>query len=93
VSAEDDERSGPCSSKTTENVKKIWELIHKERRRTIHELTDTAGISYGFCQENLNMRHIAMKFVPRLLTNDQKQQHVNVCLELWKKANKDPTFI
>jgi hypothetical protein len=32
--------------------------------------------------ENLNMRPIAAKFVPRLLTNDQKQRHINVCLEL-----------
>jgi hypothetical protein len=43
--------------------------------------------------ENLNMSCIAAKFVPWLLTNDQKQQHVNICLELWKKANEDPTFI
>jgi hypothetical protein len=41
----------------------------------------------------LNMRRIAAKFVPRLLTNDQKQRCVNVCLELRQKANEDPTFI
>jgi hypothetical protein len=55
-----------------------------------------AKISYGVCQEilteNLNMHHIAMKFVPQLLTNYQKQRHVNVCLELQKKANEDPTY-
>jgi histone-lysine N-methyltransferase SETMAR len=54
-------------------------------------------ISYGVCQEilieNLNIRHIAAKFVPHLLTNDQKQRHVNLCLEVQEKANKDPTFI
>jgi hypothetical protein len=27
---------------------------------------------------HLNMHRIAMKFVPQLLTNDQKQQHVNM---------------
>jgi hypothetical protein len=27
------------------------------------------------------------------LTNDQKQWHVNVCLELREKANEDQTFI
>jgi hypothetical protein len=46
----------------TENVEKIRELIHEDRRQTIHELTDTVGISYGVCQiltENLNMCHIA----------------------------------
>jgi hypothetical protein len=36
---------------------------------------------------------IATKYVPRLLTNDQKQWRVNLCLELQEKANKNPTFI
>jgi hypothetical protein len=64
LSVEDDERSGPPStSKTTENVEQIRELIHEDRRRAIHELADTGGISYGVCQEilteNLNMHCIA----------------------------------
>jgi hypothetical protein len=42
--------------------------------------------------DNLNMRHIAAKFVPRLLTNDQEQWRINVSLELWENANEDPTF-
>jgi hypothetical protein len=49
--------------KTTENVGKIRELIHEDSRRTIHELADTVGISYGVCQQiltkNVNMRRIA----------------------------------
>jgi hypothetical protein len=80
------------------SVKKVQELIHEDHCRTIHELVDTVGISYdAVCQEilteNLNMHHTAAKFVLRLLTNDQKQGHVNVCFELWEKANEDPTFI
>jgi hypothetical protein len=43
--------------------KKFRELNNEDRRRTIHELADTAGISYGVSQEiltkNLNMRRIA----------------------------------
>jgi hypothetical protein len=35
----------------------------------------------------------ATKFVSQLLTNDQKQQRINACLELQEKANKDPTCI
>jgi hypothetical protein len=38
------------------------------------------------------MCYIAMRFVPRLLTSDQKQRRINLCLELREKANKDPTF-
>jgi hypothetical protein len=37
VSVEDDKRSGrPSTSKMTENIEKILELIHKDRRRTNH---------------------------------------------------------
>jgi hypothetical protein len=98
VSVEDDQRSWrPSTSKRTENVEKIRELIHKDSHQTIHELANTTGISYGVCQEilteNLIMHRIATKFVPRCLTNDQKQWSVNVCLELWEKANEDPAFI
>jgi hypothetical protein len=90
VSVEDDECSGrPNTSKTTENIEKIRKLIHENCRRTIHELADIVGI----WTENLNMRCIAAKSVPQLLTNDQKQRCVNMCLELWEKANKDPVFI
>jgi hypothetical protein len=39
------------------------------------------------------MRRIAAKFVPQLLTNDQKQRRVNVSLVLRENANEDPTFI
>jgi hypothetical protein len=76
---------------------KRFENSFKDRRRRIHELTDTVGTSYGICQEilteNFNMRLITLKFVPRILTNDRKQRRVNGCLELRENANEDPTFI
>jgi hypothetical protein len=76
VSIEDEECLGrPRASKMAENVKEIRELIHEDHRRTIHELADTAGISYGVCKEiltkNLNMRRIVAKISRRLLTHDQ----------------------
>jgi hypothetical protein len=64
VSVEDDKHSGQSStSKTTENVEKIQELIYKDCHQTIHELADTIRISYGICQEilteNLNICLVA----------------------------------
>jgi hypothetical protein len=54
VLVKDDEDSGlPSTSKTTENVEKIRELICKDRRRTIYELANTVGITYGVYQEIL----------------------------------------
>jgi hypothetical protein len=76
VLLEVDECSGQAStSKMTEIVDEN-SLIYEDRRPTIHELADTAGISYGVCQEslteNLNMRRILAKFVLQLLINNQK---------------------
>jgi hypothetical protein len=60
VSIEDNKFSGrPSTSKVTENVEKIGELIYEDCLRTIYELAETTGISYRVCQEslteNLNM--------------------------------------
>jgi hypothetical protein len=47
VSVQKSESSGRRSTiKTTENFEKIRERIHKDRRRTIHELADNVGIGY-----------------------------------------------
>jgi hypothetical protein len=71
----EDERSGwPSTYKTTENVEKIWELINEVCRRTIHELTDTVGISYGeILTENLNME-LHCSIMTRPPTRPWKQQ-------------------
>jgi len=54
------------------------------------------GIDYGTCQrvltEKFGMRDVAAKFVPKILTADQKQQHV-VCTELRQLASDDETFL
>jgi hypothetical protein len=54
-----------------ENVDKIGKLIHDDGHQTIQKLAYTAAISYGVCQEtikeNLNMRRVAVKFVPGLV--------------------------
>jgi hypothetical protein len=55
-------------AKRQKMLKKIGELIHEDRRRTISELADTVGITYEVCKEilteNFNVRLIAAKFVP-----------------------------
>jgi len=55
------------------------------------------GIGYGTCQqvltEELGTHHVATKFVPRILTADQKQQHVNICTELHQLTSNDETFL
>ena len=51
-------------------------------RLTVREVADEVGISIGSClqmfAEKLKMRHVRAKFVPRLLTDDQKENRVEI---------------
>ena len=55
------------------------------------------GISHGTCHkiltEDLKMRSVASKFVPRLLSVDQKQQRLDVCLDLKENVANDLSFL
>ena len=74
-SVDDDERSGRLSTNTTpENIAKVREAIHADRRRTLHDVYEIVGLSYGTVQrilvDNLNKRRVSARFVPRLLSDD-----------------------
>jgi hypothetical protein len=72
----------PIIPTTPDSVVKLQQLFHDDRYQTIEDLADGIGIHCGTCQWILTaefyMHHVAAKFVPRILTSDQKQQHVNV---------------
>ena len=98
TSIDDDERSGrPVSSSTPEMIERVRQIIREDRRRTIDEVSMLVGISHGTCHkiltEDLKMRRVASKFVPRLLSVDQKQQRLDVCLDLKENAANDPSFL
>jgi hypothetical protein len=38
------------------------------------------------------MRRVSAKFVPRLLTEEQKANRVNVCRDLKEELRNDPNF-
>ena len=69
-------RSGRTStSRTDENMARIRELIFADCRRRIDDLVDLSGVSWSSCQlissEELQMKRVAAKFVPHVLTVDQ----------------------
>ena len=71
--------------------------MRSNRRLTIREMAEELNISFGSCQqiltENLQMRRVAAKFVPRLLTEEQKQHRVQVCQELLEMANDNENLL
>jgi outer membrane lipoprotein-sorting protein len=43
--------------------------------------------------DELNVRQIAAKFVPRLLTDDQKQHRLEVSMKRKEQVRNDPDFL
>jgi len=64
TSVDNDECAGRRRTCTTpQNVARIQELFHQDRRRTIHDIPEEVGIVYGTSQrvltEDLRMHHVA----------------------------------
>jgi len=93
----DDERSGrPVSSSTPEMIERVRQIIREDCRRTIDEVSMLVGISHGTCHkiltERLKMRRVASKFVPRILSVDQKQQQLDVAWTSKEMLLTTPVF-
>ena len=63
-------------------VKKIHKMVLDERRLKVRELADMVGISksavHRILTENLDMRKLCARWVPRLLKMKQKQRREDV---------------
>jgi len=72
-------------------------VIRGNGRLTVPEGTNEVGISMGSCHqiftEKLQMRRASAKFVPRLLTDDQKENRVEISQELLASANGNKNFL
>ena len=68
-----------------------------DRRMTILELEQEVGISHGSIRvvlsDDLKMRRVSAKFVPRQLTTDQTECRMMVAGDVFEKSTQDPTFL
>ncbi|KYN38942.1 Histone-lysine N-methyltransferase SETMAR [Trachymyrmex septentrionalis] len=87
TSCEDEHRSGrPSEVAIPEMVKKIHKMVLGDRRLKVRELADMVNISknavHRILAENLEMKKLCARWVPRLLTIEQKQRRKDVELKL-----------
>jgi histone-lysine N-methyltransferase SETMAR len=93
----DAERSGrPNEVTTPEIVDKIHDMVLEDRRVKVREIEEATGISHGsvvsILHDQLCMRKLSARWVPRLLTVDHKRNRVTdskACLAMLNKDKKD----
>jgi hypothetical protein len=72
-------------------------VIHGNHCLIVQEVPDEVGISTGSCHkivtERFEMCHVSAKFVPHLLSDVQKENHLEFSQELLANANGNENFL
>lgn len=74
---------GPAFTRSCHTIEKVRRLVSQDVRRTVREIALRCRISIGsthtiLCQD-LKLRKLTARFVPKLLTDEQKQRRLDVC--------------
>ena len=78
-SVTDEERSGrSATSRTEENIAKVRQIVRQNRRLTVRSIAEQVNIDTETVRkiltEDLDMRKVCAKMVPKELTEEQKQR-------------------
>jgi histone-lysine N-methyltransferase SETMAR len=93
VNVKDRNRSGrPQTAISSRNIAAVKTLIEDDARYTVREIAYYLNLSTGTIQtiltKELNLRKVCTRWVPHLLTEDQKKERVrlaNETLKIFKK--------
>ena len=92
----DEQRSGRPTSITSQKVQEIKELLDKDRRTTVREVSQRVDCSVGtvhtIIHDNLNMRRLCARWIPKMLLECQKAQSVESCgrfVQLFEREGED----
>ena len=94
TTAADDPRSGrPLTSTSQEMVVRCRELVEQDRRQTVDYLSECLDISIGSTHsilvDNLQMRRVCARWVPRLLKDEQKATRVTLCNQMLRRYRRE----
>nr|CAH7751414.1 unnamed protein product [Callosobruchus chinensis] len=95
---EDDERTGrPVTSRIEENIKKVNEIVRKDRRLSLRMISDLSNIDREtvrkILHEDLKMTKVCAKMVPKNLTPEQKENRKNICIDIMQQLEADPGLL
>jgi len=98
TSVENDPRSGrPSTSRNEQMIAKVRTIVRNNRRLTVREIAGDCGNSVCSCDailtDDLCMKRVCVKFVPRLLTGDQREQRQTVVRDLFERSWEDVQFL
>nr|CAH7724637.1 unnamed protein product [Callosobruchus chinensis] len=93
-SVEDDSREGaPSTSRTAQNVDRLRVRVLGDRRVSLRMLEDELGINKEtirqMLDEDLGMRRLCAKMVPKVLTVEQKELRLSICKDMISRIEEE----
>ena len=94
---EDEPRAGrPSTSKTDDSVERVRALVRSDCRLTLRMINSELNLCrftvHQILTQDLDMRKMCAKMVPKNLTTEQKANRRDVCLDLLGRLEKEPEF-
>ena len=94
----DMQRSGrPRTAITRRTVNRVQQELDQDQRVSVRKIVENTGFSQGtvhrILKKELKVRRISCKFVPKILTTEQRQQRVNICTENLARLRADPLLL
>ena len=94
-SVEDEHHSGcPKDAASTENVQIVNGMLKEDRRQTIWHIVEPTYIHattvYRIVSDDLGIKKVPAHWMPRMLTDEQKQNLVDVCTVLFCRLQAQP---
>jgi histone-lysine N-methyltransferase SETMAR len=88
---QDDPRSGqPKTQRTDANAERVRNLVPSDRRLGVRVISEELNMNREtvrqIVKEDLGVRKISAKMVPRILTHDQKQRWLHISSDLLRNA-------
>ena len=95
---EDDHRSEkPSTNRTDENVERVRQKVRSDCRLTVRMIADELGMNservWRIIVEDLGMRKICPKMVPRWLNKGQKERCVQACQDILEQLETEPNLL
>ena len=98
TSVDSDYRSGrPSTTKTLDNIERVRLTIEQDRYMTVRELEEDLGIPKTIIWEiltsNLQMTRVCAKFIPKVLSAEQKRLRLEIVQDNLEMVNNDDTVL
>ena len=95
---EDDPKTGrPSTTRTDKNIIRVKQLVRSDRRLTVRMISDELSLNREpvrtILLHNLGMRKVYAKMVPKILSEDQKQNRIKFCEDMLEKIKDDPDIL